>query len=347
MNKSYLIAFLFAALVTGWVLSGQVGASDDAGTATETAKAVTEEAPVTVRIRSLDAEPQSREIVLRGRTSAIRSVEIRAEIAARVIKVLKAKGTYVKAGDVIALLDMYDRALRLKEAKALAHQRQLEYKAAKSLSQKGYRAQTKLAAATTLLDAANARVKRTELEIEHTRIRAPFAGIIDSRPVEVGDFLKVGEPVVVIVDQDPFLVVGEVSEREVGYLKVGQKTTAKLISGVEVSGKIRFIAATADAATRTFRVEVRVPNPRHTLREGVTAEIRIPLPKVPAHFVSPAVLTLNDRGEIGVKTVDDDNIVHFRPTTITTFVPTAADFQRFPMSLGTNSAGRRWAYCGL
>jgi multidrug efflux system membrane fusion protein len=321
MNKSYLIAFIFAVAVAGWVISGQVGASNEKATAedqasSEVAAAAQQEDPVTVRVRALDSQPRSREVVLRGRTSSVRSVQIRAEIAARVTKVLRAKGSYVKAGDVIAHLDMYDRAQRLKEAKALAHQRQLEYKAAKSLSQKGYRAETKLAAAMTLLDAANAQVKRTELEINHTRIKAPFAGIIDSRPVEVGDFLKVGEPVVVIVDQDPFLVVGEVSEREVVHLKVGQKTSAKLISGDVVHGKIRFIAATADAATRTFRVEVEVANPKRNLREGVTAEIRIPLPEVPAHFVSPAVMTLNDQGEIGVKTVDAENIVHFRPTVI-------------------------------
>jgi multidrug efflux system membrane fusion protein len=192
----------------------------------------------------------------------------------------------------------------------------LEYKAAHALSIKGYRAETKLAAAMTQLDAAESLVMRIELEIAHTRIRAPFDGIIDSRAVEVGDYLKVGAPVAVIVDQTPYLVVGEVSEREVGYLKVGQKAAANLISGQSVSGKISFIAVTADAATRTFRVEVRVPNPNLDLREGMTAEIRIPLAPTPAHLVSPAIMTLNERGEIGVKTVDVDNIVHFRATAI-------------------------------
>jgi len=321
MNKSYVIAFVFAAAVTGWIISGQVGASVDenaaeAASAADGGATTPDIKPVTVRVRKLTAEPQSRDIVLRGRTKAVRSVEIRAEIAARVTKVLKAKGALVKAGDIIAHLDIYDRIQRLTQTKALARQRQLEFKAAKALSQKGYRAETKLAAATTQLDAANAQVTRIELEIEHTRIRAPFAGIIDSRPVEVGDYLKIGNPVAVVVDQDPYLVVGEVSEREVGELRVGQSGTAELINGQTVAGKIRFIASTANAATRTFRVEVQVPNPKRNLRDGITAEIRIALPKAPAHFVSPAVLTLNENGEIGVKTVDADNIVHFRPITI-------------------------------
>jgi len=321
MNKSYVIAFVFAAAVSGWIISGQLGGTAEGAKASVEANAETlakEVAPekLSVRIRALTAEPRSREIVLRGRTKSVRSVKVRAEIAGRVTKVLRGKGAYVKAGDVIAHLDIYDRPQRLKEAKALVYQRRLEHKAALSLSKKGFRAETKLAAATTLLDSAQSHVTRIELEISHTRIRAPFAGIIDSRPVEIGDYLKIGNPIVVIVDQDPYLVVGEVTEREVGYLKVGQQTTAGLITGQQVSGKISFIAATADSATRTFRVEVRVPNPKRDLREGVTAEIRIPLAQKPAHFVSPAVMTLNDDGEIGVKIVDDDNIVHFRAATI-------------------------------
>jgi multidrug efflux system membrane fusion protein len=72
-------------------------------------------------VRALAAQARSREIVLRGRTKAVRSVEVRTEIAARVAKVFKAKGAYVKAGDVIAQLEMYDRDQRLKEARALTH----------------------------------------------------------------------------------------------------------------------------------------------------------------------------------------------------------------------------------
>jgi len=66
---------------------------------------------------------------------------------------------------------------------------------------------------------------------------------------------------------------------------------------------IRFIATAADPATRTFRVELEVANPDRTLRDGVTAEVGFPTSSVPAHFVSPALLTLYDAGVVGVRII--------------------------------------------
>ncbi len=354
MNKSYLIAFVFAAAVAGWILSGQVGANDDpSGTETEEAQ-VTEanggsaepKELISVRVRILKAEAHRREIVLRGRTEAVRSVAVKAEIPGMITKISVKKGARVKAGDLIANIDMQDRAERLAEAKALARQRQLEYKAAEALSKKGYRAETKLAAALTQLDSAKALVTRIELEIKHTELRAPFGGIVDSRPIEIGDYLKVGNPVATIVDQDPYLVVGEVSEREVSYLKIGQRAEATLITGQEVAGKIRFIAKTADPQTRTFHVEVQVPNKDRKLRDGVTAQIRIPVDEVQAHLVSHAVMTLNDEGLIGVKIVDLDGIVHFVPAAIIADSQDGVWLAGLPDTVGVITVGQEFVRDG-
>jgi multidrug efflux system membrane fusion protein len=89
-----------------------------------------------------------------------------------------------------------------------------------------------------------------------------------------------------------------------------------LIGGREVAGRIRFIAAEAEATTRTFRVEVELPNPAAEIPDGITAEIRLPLGEVAAHRVSPAILTLTDEGAIGVKTLGPDNRVRFYPVRI-------------------------------
>ncbi|MBT3703451.1 MAG: efflux RND transporter periplasmic adaptor subunit [Alphaproteobacteria bacterium] len=321
MNKSYLLAFVMAVAVIGWIFSGQLQAtvSDDEATKTEqdtAGKVAKKDHPVTVRVRLMQAQPHQREVVLRGRTQAVRSVAVKTEIAGRITHLAVTKGKRVKAGDLLAKIDMQDRAARLTEARALVKQRQMEFKAAIALSKKGYRAETKLAGAQTQLDSAKALVKRIELEIQHTEVRAPFAGIVDTKRVEIGDYMKVAEVVATIVDQNPYLVVGDVSEREVSYLKVGQKATAELITKKNVSGKIRFIASTANSATRTFRVEIQVPNPKRDLRDGVTARIRIPVDNSMAHLITPAVMTLNDQGQLGVKTVTQEGIVRFIPAQI-------------------------------
>src|SRR3546814_5000763 len=88
------------------------------------------------------------------------------------------------------------------------------------------------------------------------------------------------------------------------------------MGGEPVSGRIRHISAVADEATRTFRVELEVANADSRIADGMTAEIALPLSATQAHRVSPAVLTLSDKGEIGVKAVDSDNRVVFHPVKI-------------------------------
>ena len=343
MNKSYLLAFVMAAAVVGWIFSGQLQATTteaDAEAAKTEITADKKDHPVTVRVRLMQAQAHQREVVLRGRTQAVRSVAVKSEIAGRIIHLAVTKGKRVKAGALIAKIDMQDRASRLAEGRALVRQRQLEYKAAIALSKKGYRAETKLAASQTQLDSAKALVKRIELEIQHTEVRAPFAGIVDSKRVEIGDYMKVAEVVATIVDQNPYLVVGDVSEREVSYLKVGQKATAELVTNKKVSGKIRFIATTADGATRTFRVEVEVPNPKRDLRDGITARIRIPVDKSMAHLITPAVMTLNDEGQLGVKTVTQEGIVRFFPAQIIADGENGVWLAGLPETIGVITVGQ-------
>jgi multidrug efflux system membrane fusion protein len=202
------------------------------------------------------------------------------------------------------------------EAMALLRQRTVEYKAAKSLAAKGYRADTKLAEAQAQLDAARAQVSLMETDLARTRIGAPFDGILEKRFVELGDYLQVGDDLATVVDLDPILVVGAVSEREVGSIKVGLEATAKLIDGRSLTGAIRFIGAVADSATRTFRVEIVIPNPDRLVRDGITSQVRLFTAEINAHFLSPSLLTLNEKGRLGVKAVGADETVIFYPVRI-------------------------------
>jgi multidrug efflux system membrane fusion protein len=161
------------------------------------------------------------------------------------------------------------------------------------------------------MEAALASVARMEEEIDDTEVRAPFAGIVEYRHVDIGDYVKQGAPVATVVDQDPYLVIGYVSEQDVGKIGLNNRGSAKLITGETLSGRIRYIASMAEPETRTFRIELEVPNPDESLRDGITAEIRVGVETVAAHFVSPAVLTLDQEGVVGVRLVDEGNRVVF------------------------------------
>ena len=159
-------------------------------------------------------------------------------------------------------------------------------------------------------------MRQTEIEIERTQLRAPFDGIVGEGHVEVGNYVKVGDIAATIVDLDPILIIGHITEREVDQLEIGAMGSVTLVDGQSVEGRITFVSPIADPATRTYRFELSVENPGLSIRDGITARIVIPGSRSMAHFVSPAILTLNNEGVVGIKSVDENDVVHFLPVDI-------------------------------
>ena len=324
MRSSYIVAAVIAVAAVGWIASGRLIGDDGSLLATPPATVATAPAadPAAaarlpqVRVRFQTAQPRAAEIVLRGRTEAVRAVELRAETRGTVKEIAVEKGATVAAGDVLIRMSQDDRLARLNQAKALLEQRQIEFKAASELSEKGYRSDTAVAEARARLEEAKAAVAVMEIDIGYTTVRAPFDGVVDARPVEIGDFLDVGDPIATVVDLDPILVIGQVSERDVGQIKLADAGAARTISGEVLRGTVRYISSVADEATRTFRVELEIANPERRVVQGLSAEMRLPLAPRSAHLVSPAILTLADDGTLGVKLVNDQGVVEFHPVSI-------------------------------
>ena len=317
MKRSFIIAALLAVGATAWIVSGQLGSGENKAEARKPAASFAEAERVQpVRVRTQSAQPYTAEEVLRGRTEALRSVVIKAETHGRVVEMQFARGDKLEEDQVIVKLAPESRPARLNEAKALREQRQIEYDAAQRLKEKGFRAKTQLAAAQAALESAKADVRRAQVDLNNTSVRAPFDGVADERMVDLGDFVEMGDQIGRIVDLDPILVVAEVNERKVGRIEVGSIGQARLATGLELAGRIRFVASMANVATRTFRVEMEVPNPDGAIPDGVSAELKLPLDEQPAHLVSPAILTLSDEGVVGVMTLEPDSTVRFRPVQI-------------------------------
>jgi len=317
MRFSYFIAFAVAAAVAAWVLSGDSGSKlfglDSAVEAEAPASSLANQAleaeaddgldPLAVRVQTQSATIRPRVITVRGHTEASRIVIVRAETPGTIETIRINKGDRVSQGQVIATLELGDRPSRLAEIKALLAQRQLEYDIARALAAQGQQPLTRVAAAQAAYESAAGNLERLELDIEKIEIRAPFDGVIEERQVQIGDFISPGSPAATLVDEDPFLVVGQVSESDIDKIKLGFPGTAQLLNGTTLEGTVRFIATIADSQTRTFRVELQVPNPDRTLRAGATADFSIPVGIVAAHLVSPAVLVLDDAGNLGIKLV--------------------------------------------
>lgn len=312
IRGSWLLAGAILLGAAAWLLSGHFAGNDrNASTAAhETAPEAT--ALPSVRVVESVARPHAEVIRVLGHTEASRTVELRAETNGRVVELPIARGRPVRTGDVIVRLATEDRTARLQEAQALLRQRQIEHDAASQLNVRGFRSETALAEAAARLDEARAALKRIEVELEQTVLRAPFEGILDVRPVELGSYVRAGDHVGTIVDLDPLRVVGFVAERDVGRVRLGMPGETILPDGTALKGNIVYVAAAADPATRTFRIELDVANPTGAIVAGLTAELRLPVGQLMAHEITPAALTLNDEGIVGVKVVDDERTVAFR-----------------------------------
>ncbi|PIE11170.1 MAG: efflux transporter periplasmic adaptor subunit [Rhodobacterales bacterium] len=166
------------------------------------------------------------------------------------------------------------------------------------------------------LESARAAIAAAEAEIDRLSITAPFAGLLESDTAERGSLLQPGGECATIIRLDPMKLVGFLPETDLGRIKLGGQAAARLASGKEVTGAVSFVARSADPATRTFRVEVEIPNPDGAIRDGQTAEIIVASDARSAHLVPQSALTLNDAGDLGVRLVADDSTARFAPVSL-------------------------------
>ena len=309
--RSWFISAGIAALVTVWLVSGQFGeeAPKEAPDSLITNTAPAQQS--SVRVRTQSAEEIMRTIVVNGETAPARIVNMAAETDGRVEYVGASRGSNVDRNAVIVRLDERDRKARLAQAEATLRQREVEYQGRLKLKGESYVSEAQLQQAIAELEAAKTELKRAQLDLEYMTVRAPFSGALQERHVEVGDFVKSGDPIARFVDNRTIIVTANVSEFDAGYVQTGQKAQAQLATGETVHGTIRYVAPVADQATRTFTVELEVDNGNGRLRAGGTAELQIPAERVLAHRISPSLLTLDDAGNIGVKIINDDGEVEF------------------------------------
>jgi membrane fusion protein, multidrug efflux system len=281
-------------------------------------------------VESRQAQPVQRILTLHGQVEPDQLVVVRAETAGQIQAWQVERGAAVSAGEEIARLGIDDREARRRQALARVRDRQGDYEAIRQLVQEGFAAPREEQVRLAELQAARAELKAIEQEIAHTRVTAPIAGVLNRRLAEQGEYVAVGGEIAEIVDNDPLRVVGQVPQHQIGRARIGLPGQVRLINGETAVGEVVFISPLADPATRTFRVEVVIPNPEQTLPSGISAEIIIPTAEVMAHRLSPALLTLDDGGRVGAMTVDENNRVEFHPVEVVRAEPDGIWVQGLP-----------------
>lgn len=319
LRGSHLVSLAILAGIGGWMVTGKL---IQGGQADPNAQTIVErEAKLTntafrVRVQELQPSERAETLQLRGRTQADAMVSVRAETGGTLADRPVNKGQYVKAGDLLCVIDKGVRSTNLQQAQAVLKQAEDDFESTEKLVKRGFATKTKLRSLQSALDAAKATVAAAEQDMQRTEIRATVAGQIQAPLAEVGDNLAPGGLCVTLMDTDPMLFSGQVPERDVSSIEVGKAATVSLVSGEKVEGEIRYISPVADPNTRTFSVEIAIPNPERKLRDGMTATATIALDPVQAYKVNPSWLTLADDGRVGVRAVDPANKVTFVPVKI-------------------------------
>ncbi len=307
MKKSYILSIGISILLIIWMLSGILIPN----TATDEKNGSDTVDLFKVEVEEYVAQPKQLFLTVQGQSVPNRDVLLRAQTSSDIAELLIKEGDKVEKGEVIARLNMQDRQLELEQQQALLEANQNTLDRLKELQQRNFQSQNELERAYTDLKTSQTNVARIERDIQHTTIRAPFAGQIQSLMAEQGDFVQVNTPIANIVENNPLLVEAQVAQQHIGLITEGSISKLIFANGMSREGKIVFIAPKAEQATRTYKAEIQVDNEDLILRAGMSVEAKLPTLEVKAHYVSPALFSLDDSGNIGIKTVNSQGLVEF------------------------------------
>lgn len=308
-RRSFWIALGLLLLVVVWMGSGVLLPSEG-GAETETATSETGAPdPVSVATRMSTAEAVTLFFQGEGQAQPDRETALRAETSGNVAELLVAKGADVTAGQLIARLTTRRLEADLNRAQEELDRAQREFDNARQLLERGVSTVDRVANARAALASAEALRTAAEEALDSARIKAPFDGRIEQLSLDEGEFVSAGAEVGRIVDNQPLTVSLQVPQRALVGLRDATTAQVTFITGEVREGTVAFVGTSAAAETRTFLAEVVVPNEGGVIPAGISAEIRIPTGQQQAHFVAPSIVSLNESGVIGVKTVEDGTVV--------------------------------------
>lgn len=324
MPKLHRIVAVCVMVAAGtWIATGDfatVGSAEvaAAGSPTPAADADAEPAPL---IRTVAAVTpvfidHARAIQLSGVTQPDKRVDLVARAEGVIASLDLVRGGQVASGQVVLRLEGPETQAQADIAAIALAQRERELEVAERLFASGSNPETAVSNARSARDAATAELARARAAADRLTLKAPFAGLISALEVELGEWVQPGTPVATILSLDPILLKAEVSEVDLGSIAVGSRAKVRLVNGVEAEGTLRLVAPEASAATRTFPVEIALPNPDLALPAGMSAEVTLFAPAVQAVLVPRSIITLSDTGELGLRVVGPDNVAAFAPVQV-------------------------------
>jgi multidrug efflux system membrane fusion protein len=312
MKKPYIIALIFILLLCLWMLSGLFTQNEEQ--APNNVLTNTQPTDIfSVEVAQLSAQEKSIIVTAQGQAEPDKVVTIRSQTHGNVVSVTAQEGQVIGNNDLIVGIDIEDRILQLEQQQALLRLNQKTYDRVKKLENKKFQSAGELETAFANLKASQTNVANIQRDIKNTKIVSPLPGILEKRWVEVGDYVQINTPIATVINNHPIVVLVPIAQQDIANLKKDMTAQVNFANGESRQGRIRYISPRAISSTRTFDVEIEIDNANGSLRSGISAQAQIATNKVKAHYLSPSLFSLSDAGEIGVKTVNAQNIVEFYP----------------------------------
>ena len=288
-NIEWSIMFISFAMI--WMISGYFYQPE-----IQTQEIIKED--ITVRVINQNSIPYQEEILIKGFAEADKKVELKSETSGKVIALPIEQGSFVEKGDVICSLFVAEKESFFKKA-------ELEFKSAEKLFDEGLYSFNQL-------QNIKSNFERAKLELDNASIKAPFNGIVDRIAIDEGDFLTRGSTCATLLDLNPMILAGEISEADLINISKGSPALVETIDGSKFNGKISYIASSANPITHTFRIEVEVENKQNLIKDGASAKIFISAKEQLANLVPLSILRLDDQGNLGVRLISSQGTVEFK-----------------------------------
>lgn len=320
-------AIVVLAAAGAWVVSGEFSAvgseeAKAAGTVAATPEAAPEPAAAEEpTLRTVAAvvpvfADYAREIRISGATEADKTAILAARSDGIVSELLVTQGQSIEAGALVLRLEGTDVEAGVRTAQASLAKAEQNLKVGEALFAKGSLPVLELTTRRAEKSAAEAALSQAQAAADRLTLNAPFAGSMDSVGIEIGEWVQAGTPIGTLLSLDPIVIKAEVSERDVAFVEVGSKAKVRLVNGTELQGTIRHLSKQASEKTRTFVIDVALPNADGSIPAGMTAEVSLFAPPQSAVTVPRSTLTMSAEGEIGLRVVGADDVAQFAPVEI-------------------------------
>jgi membrane fusion protein, multidrug efflux system len=246
-----------------------------------------------------------------GNVEAAEAITVVAEIDALVTSLPFAEGQSIQQGGLIAQLDDQLTRAAVASAEATRDQAKISYDRVKNVVEAGAGAKQELDNATAVLKVAQAQLDLAQVRLSKTRISAPFDGVLGSRRVSPGAFLRAGETITTLTQINRLKITFAAPERIFPLLKRGSSVTVSspAYPGYSLAGVVDVIDPVVDEATRTVRIIARVDNTDRKLRPGMSANVSAVLTERPNSLIIPDEAVFAEGNQAFVFVVKPDSTV--------------------------------------